>query len=71
MTDATFDAPMATPFHSDHVLYRAIGFGRRGSVQAWQFGGWQRESPSWKTGCYIHAGLSRSGPLSIKGSQER
>jgi len=24
----------------------------------WEYNGWKRESMSWKTGCYIHAGLS-------------
>jgi glycine cleavage system aminomethyltransferase T len=67
MTDATFKAPLATPFYTDHVLYQAIGSPAVPSVRAWQFGGWQRESLSWKTGCYIHAGLSRTGPLSMKG----
>jgi len=67
MTDSMFGAPLATPFYSDHVLYQAIaGFGVP-SVRAWQFNGWKAESMSWKTSCYIHAGLSRSGPQSFKG----
>jgi vanillate/3-O-methylgallate O-demethylase len=38
---------------------------------AWEFSGWKKESMSWKTGCYIHAGLSDnqmnfSGPDVIK-----
>lgn len=30
-----------------------------GYVRPWEFNGWKRESMAWKTGCYIHAGLSR------------
>jgi glycine cleavage system aminomethyltransferase T len=67
MTDAKFEAPLATPFYKDHVLYQVIDQFGIPSVRAWQFNGWKRESLSWKTGCYIHAGLSSTGPLSIKG----
>ena len=27
-------------------------------LRAWEFNGWKQESMSWKTGCYIHTGLS-------------
>jgi vanillate/3-O-methylgallate O-demethylase len=59
----------ATPFYFDNVLYQAIEGFVPGppSVRAWKFNGWQAESMSWKTGCYIHAGLSNVGPISIKG----
>ena len=30
-----------------------------GQLWAWEFEGWKPESMSWKTGCYIHGGLSR------------
>src|SRR5204863_8147733 len=40
-------------------------------VRAWQFKGWQTESMSWKKGCYIHAGLSRTGPVCIKGPEAK
>jgi glycine cleavage system aminomethyltransferase T len=36
-------------------------------VRAWAFNGWRRESLSWRKTCYIHAGLSSTGPISIKG----
>jgi glycine cleavage system aminomethyltransferase T len=36
-------------------------------LRAWEFAGWQKESLSWRTGCYIHAGLSGTGPISIRG----
>jgi vanillate/3-O-methylgallate O-demethylase len=67
MTDSTFAAPVATPFYKDHVLYHVIESPGIRSVRAWQFSGWKAESMSWKTGCYIHAGLSGTGPLSLKG----
>jgi glycine cleavage system aminomethyltransferase T len=34
---------------------------------AWEFNGWPQESLSWKEGCYLHAGLSGQGSVSIKG----
>jgi vanillate/3-O-methylgallate O-demethylase len=67
MTDSIFTASMATPFYTDHVLYHVIESAGIPSVRAWQFSGWKAESMSWKTGCYIHAGLSSTGPLSLKG----
>jgi vanillate/3-O-methylgallate O-demethylase len=67
MADSTFTAPVAMPFYKDHVLYHAVESAGIPSIRAWQFGGWKAESMSWKTGCYIHAGLSGSGPLSLKG----
>ena len=66
-TDDAFQAPLATPFYKDHVLYQVVDGAGIQSVLAWRFNGWQAESLSWKTGCYIHAGLSSSGPLSLKG----
>lgn len=70
--DSTFAARLAHPFYGDHVLYhvhnRRPGFA---TLRAWQFAGWQKESLSWRTGCYIHAGLSGSGPISIKGRDAR
>jgi vanillate/3-O-methylgallate O-demethylase len=64
----TFCAPLAHPDYGDHVLYSVVGRGEGNhSVRAWEFAGWQAESMSWKTGCYIHAGLSGGGPLRIKG----
>jgi hypothetical protein len=65
--DATFQAPLATPFYNDHVLYQVTPTAGMPPIRAWAFGGWKAESMSWKTGCYIHAGLSSTGPLSMKG----
>lgn len=67
MTNSTFSAPLAMPFYQDHVLYHVIESAGIPTIRAWQFNGWQAESMSWKNGCYIHAGLSNTGPLSLKG----
>jgi glycine cleavage system aminomethyltransferase T len=48
------------------ALYRVIESAGIPSVRAWQFSGWKAESMSWKAGCYIHPGLSGTGPLSLK-----
>jgi glycine cleavage system aminomethyltransferase T len=66
--EAKFSVDLAHPFYGDHVLYHVYTM-RPGvpSVRAWSFNGWRAESMSWKTGCYIHAGLSRTGPISMKG----
>jgi vanillate/3-O-methylgallate O-demethylase len=70
--DHAFAPRLPHPFYGDHVLYHAYGL-RPGlpTVRAWAFGGWQRESLSWKKGCYIHAGLSGTGPVSIKGPRAK
>jgi glycine cleavage system aminomethyltransferase T len=64
----TFSAPLPHPDYGDLVLYLVMGRGEAShAVRAWEFEGWQAESMSWKTGCYIHAGLSGGGPLLVKG----
>jgi glycine cleavage system aminomethyltransferase T len=69
--DSTFTAALPHPFYGDHVLYHAYHFGDAPpSLRAWQFNGWPAETMSWKTGCYIHAGLSL--PIwSIKGPEAK
>src|SRR6516164_1231683 len=67
MANSTFTAPLAMPFYADHVLYHVIETAGIPTIRAWEFHGWQAESMSWKKGCYIHAGLSNTGPLSLKG----
>ena len=42
------------PRYDDAALYLSIG----DRTLPWEFNGWEPESLSWKTGCYIHAGLS-------------
>jgi glycine cleavage system aminomethyltransferase T len=70
--DSSFIPRLPHPFYGDHVLYHAYGL-RPGLpvVRAWEFNGWRAESLSWKKGCYIHAGLSGTGPISIKGPDAR
>lgn len=56
------------PFYTDHVQYHAyLMGGAMTAVRAWEFNGWERETMSWKTGCYIHAGLSGGGSMIVKG----
>ena len=71
MSESILTPPSATPYYKDHVLYQVIDAGGIPSVRAWQFSGWQAESLSWKKGCYIHAGLSSTGPVSLKGSDAK
>lgn len=68
--ESSFTPRLPHPFYGDHVLYHAYDLGLPiPIVRAWQFAGWQKESLSWQTGCYIHAGLSRTGPVSIRGPE--
>ena len=72
MINPAIVSKLAHPFYGDHVLYHAYDF-RPGATtfRAWEFNGWQKESLSWRTGCYIHAGLSRTGPISIRGREAK
>lgn len=36
-------------------------------LSPWQFGGWKKESLSWKTSCYLHAGLNPALPYRLQG----
>jgi vanillate/3-O-methylgallate O-demethylase len=42
------------PYYEEPALYLILG----NRPWAWEFNGWKAESLSWKTGCYIHGGLS-------------
>ncbi len=70
---AKVEAILPHLFYEDGVLYRASKlFGVIPAFTAWEFNGWQQESMSWKTGCYIHAGLSGDrGHLVVKGSDAK
>jgi glycine cleavage system aminomethyltransferase T len=70
--DANFIARLPHPFYGDHVLYHAYDLrSALPVVRAWEFKGWRSESMSWKNGCYIHAGLSSTGPVSMKGPEAK
>lgn len=63
----TLPNPRGIPVYPDVALYLALG----DRSLPWEFSGWKTESMSWKTGCYIHAGLSDwqldfSGPDVLK-----
>jgi len=42
------------PFYDEPITYLSLW----NKFRAWEYNGWKPESMSWKTGCYIHAGLS-------------
>ena len=64
----TFTANLPHPFYGEHVLYHANTKGLAVTpLRAWAFNGWRVEGESWHKSCYIHAGLSGVGPVSIKG----
>ena len=67
MMNPSLITKLAHPFYGDHVLYHAYDLrpGTEKPSRAWAFNGWRKESLSWRNGCYIHAGLSRGGPISI------
>lgn len=68
--DTDFTKGLPHPFYGDHVLYHANTKGLAITpVRAWAFDGWRTEALSWRTGCYIHGGLSGVGPVSIRGPQ--
>jgi glycine cleavage system aminomethyltransferase T len=57
--------PVAYPLYQDLRMFtRPFGF-----MQAWEFNGWKQESMSWKTGCYIHAGLSGPSQMTFTGPE--
>jgi glycine cleavage system aminomethyltransferase T len=60
-----FSRPVPSPFYPDAPLYSIAG----GTPRVWEFDGWKPESLSWKTGCYIHAGLSGPNEITFAGPQ--
>ncbi len=56
MSDSPFADLRGLPYYDEPSLYLNLG----GRLWAWEFDGWKPESLSWKTGCYIHTGLSNT-----------
>ena len=56
MSDSPFADLRGLPYYDEPTLYLNLG----GRLWAWEFDGWKPESLSWKTGCYIHTGLSNT-----------
>jgi glycine cleavage system aminomethyltransferase T len=56
MTAQGFPALCAIPYYDEPSTY-LVNWNR---LRPWEFNGWKAESLSWKTGCYIHSGLSDS-----------
>jgi len=70
--EGTFTARLAHPFYRDRVLYLAYDrWPGRPLLRAWEFAGWPKESLSWRKGCYIHGGLSGTGPISVRGPEAK
>lgn len=69
MSSVLTTEPAPIPFYADNVLYQALAIHDDSFPRfvAWRFNGWEAETMSWKKSCYIHAGLSNLGPVSIKG----
>ena len=55
MSDSPFADLRGLPYYDEPSLHLNLV----GQLWAWEFEGWKPESMSWKTGCYIHGGLSR------------
>lgn len=56
MNQGPFSNLRGIPYYDEPMTYLVLG----NLSFAWEFNGWKRESMSWKTGCYIHGGLSGS-----------
>jgi glycine cleavage system aminomethyltransferase T len=56
MTSSPFSDLRGLPYYDEPSLYLLLG----GRLWGWEFNGWKPESLSWKTGCYIHTGLSNT-----------
>jgi vanillate/3-O-methylgallate O-demethylase len=56
MTASPFADLRGLPYYDEATLHLNMG----GRLWAWEFDGWKPESMSWKTGCYIHTGLSNT-----------
>src|SRR3569833_243331 len=55
MSASPFADLRGLPYYDEPGLHMNLA----GQLWAWEFEGWKPESMSWKTGCYIHGGLSR------------
>ena len=56
MTNSPFADLRGLPYYEEPALYLCLA----NRIWAWEFNGWKAESLSWKTGCYIHTGLSNT-----------
>ena len=51
------------PVYPDIKLYASI----LGQIRVWEGDGWKPETMSWKTGCYLHSGLSGASEYTFRG----
>ncbi len=63
MTTKTIAHSPYVPFDAEVAKY-AVPFG---DLSPWEYGGWKRESLSWKEGCYLHGGLNPPSPYRLSG----
>jgi glycine cleavage system aminomethyltransferase T len=56
MSTSPFADLRGLPYYDEPTLHLNLA----GRLWAWEFDGWKPESLSWKTGCYIHTGLSNT-----------
>ena len=66
MSESPFADLRGLPYYDEPTLHLNMG----GRLWAWEFDGWKPESMSWKTGCYIHTGLSNTQTI-FKGPDVR
>src|SRR2546423_150009 len=64
-TPSPIAQPLAYPLYPELRMFTRLF----GQMQAWEFSGWKPESMSWKTGCYIHAGLSGPSQFTFTGPE--
>jgi glycine cleavage system aminomethyltransferase T len=64
-SSSPFSRPVPSPVYADAPLWSIAG----PTPRVWEFDGWKPESLSWKTGCYIHAGLSGPNEITFSGAQ--
>jgi len=62
-TEQTLPSLEGVPLYPDVKLYGNVLMGMR----VWEGDGWKDERMAWKTGCYIHAGLSGPQEVTYRG----
>ncbi|MGW1785060.1 aminomethyl transferase family protein [Streptomyces sp. NPDC002143] len=63
MNPSPFSQSLPTPLYPEVTVYSVL----MGQPRAFEFNGWKPETMSWKTGCYIHSGLSGPSQTTFEG----
>jgi glycine cleavage system aminomethyltransferase T len=69
VSNPIFQFPLGLPAHEDLNYYEVYQTPFFTLARPWEFNGWKPESLSWKKGCYLHTGLSRTGRLAFRGPE--